>query len=182
LLTIKLDEIEDKGLSLEGETDPSDFPQLVELAREEIASFPEPIHYRIEISRLMDLIEVKGHVSTELRLACGRCLDSYQIPFSSDFLVTYSKSLPDCFDDDDEETELSAEEMGMTLISGEELSLLEPLQEQLLIALPVQPLCSRDCKGLCPFCGDNLNLNRCDCTEESFDTRFAALKNFKVEE
>lgn len=35
---------------------------------------------------------------------------------------------------------------------------LEPLvREYLLIEMPISPTCKEDCKGLCTFCGENLN-------------------------
>jgi len=179
LLNIQLDEINDKGLLLKGEADSDSFPQLVEMVEDGVADFPGPVRYQLNISHLAGLIEVKGHVDAVLLLMCGRCLDSYQMPFSSDFFLTYSKDLPECYDED-EETELSAEEMGLIQIEGEELSLLEPLQEQLLMAMPIQPLCQTGCKGLCPDCGCNLNIETCACVEEQFDTRFSSLKNFKA--
>lgn len=180
MLNVQLDEIKDSGLSLEGEVAPGEFPQLAEMVAAGEATFPEQVKYRIEISRLIDMIEVAGHIESVLELKCGRCLESYQMPFSSDFFLTYSKELPEFDDDDGEETELSAEEMGLILIEGEELELLEPLQEQLMMAMPIQPICRNECKGLCPICGCNLNTATCQCVEEKFDTRFDALKNFKI--
>ena len=182
MLNIQIDEIKENGLLLEGEVSPDAFPLLVEITDEGTASFPQAVHYRFNVSRLVDMIEVSGFIDAVVELSCGRCLDSYQMPFSSNFFLAYTQQLPVCTDDEDEdeETELSAEEMGLTLLEGDEISLAEPLQEQLLMALPIQPLCQNDCNGLCPVCGCNLNKINCGCEEPSFDTRFASLKEFKV--
>ena len=52
---------------------------------------------------------------------------------------------------------------------------LEPLaRDAVLLGLPLAPLCSEDCRGLCPTCGANLNLERCACEAPS-DPRWAAL-------
>ena len=48
--------------------------------------------------------------------------------------------------------------------------------EQFLLALPMKPLCSEGCKGLCTICGTNLNRGACDCKREWEDPRLAALK------
>ena len=37
------------------------------------------------------------------------------------------------------------------------------MHEQFVLTLPMKPLCSDDCKGLCPVCGTNLNRGTCDC-------------------
>ncbi len=94
--------------------------------------------------------------------------------------MAFTRQIPEVASDEDEEVELTADEMGLTLVEDETISLLEPLQEQVLMALPIQPLCRNDCKGLCAHCGNNMNLGDCGCEEPLFDSRFASLKNFKV--
>lgn len=50
--------------------------------------------------------------------------------------------------------------------------------EYLSINLPTRLLCSEDCKGLCPHCGKNLNLEDCDCAKKQVDPRLAGLMDF----
>ena len=53
---------------------------------------------------------------------------------------------------------------------------LEPLAgEALTLNLPLAPLCTEDCRGLCPTCGADLNLGACDCPPPAADLRWAAL-------
>ncbi len=53
---------------------------------------------------------------------------------------------------------------------------LTPLaREAILLDLPLAPVCSPDCKGLCPTCGADLNRGSCDCAPVSGDARWAAL-------
>ncbi|MBQ6602974.1 MAG: DUF177 domain-containing protein [Eubacterium sp.] len=40
---------------------------------------------------------------------------------------------------------------------------------------PIRVLCKEDCKGLCSHCGANLNVTTCDCKEEAYDPRMAAI-------
>jgi len=55
---------------------------------------------------------------------------------------------------------------------------LSPLvREYMLLDIPIKPLCSTDCKGLCPVCGENLNETQCGHTTESIDPRLAVLKS-----
>ena len=44
----------------------------------------------------------------------------------------------------------------------------------MLLELPLAPLCSEDCQGLCPVCGANRNTEPCDCAPVA-DPRWAAL-------
>ena len=53
------------------------------------------------------------------------------------------------------------------------------VMEQLHLALPMKPLCSETCKGLCPQCGTNLNTGSCNCDPRWEDPRLAALKALK---
>jgi uncharacterized protein len=52
----------------------------------------------------------------------------------------------------------------------------EMLREYVLLELPMQPLCRPDCRGLCPECGADLNVEQCSCGSTSVDERFAALR------
>ncbi len=53
---------------------------------------------------------------------------------------------------------------------------LTPLaREAILLDLPLAPVCTADCQGLCPTCGADLNGGPCDCAPVSGDPRWAAL-------
>jgi uncharacterized protein len=54
------------------------------------------------------------------------------------------------------------------------------VEEVIFINLPMKPLCSPDCRGLCPVCGANRNKEKCFC-EEAIDPRLAVLKNWAKE-
>ena len=59
-------------------------------------------------------------------------------------------------------------------LAGDELDL-EPLaRDAVLLELPLAPLCTEDCQGLCPTCGANRNTESCDCAPPA-DPRWAAL-------
>lgn len=59
---------------------------------------------------------------------------------------------------------------------------LEPLaREALLVELPLAPLCSAGCRGLCPTCGAELNAGPCECAPEQGDPRWQVLDALKGE-
>ena len=68
---------------------------------------------------------------------------------------------------------------GVIFFNGEEIDLMEGIQEQAVLAFPIQPLCQHHCKGLCPKCGANLNKGDCGCDRRSRNSQFAVLKNLK---
>jgi uncharacterized protein len=51
------------------------------------------------------------------------------------------------------------------------------LRENVLLNLPLQPLCRADCRGLCPHCGVNLNESSCGCQVQEDDPRLAPLQH-----
>jgi uncharacterized protein len=59
------------------------------------------------------------------------------------------------------------------------LELEDILREQVLLALPMQRVCSETCKGICPACGKNRNETACDCKPE-VDDRWGALRNLEL--
>jgi uncharacterized protein len=63
---------------------------------------------------------------------------------------------------------------------GHVLDLEPTLREQILLALPMDALCSEACKGLCPNCGQNLNEATCDCRADVADPRWAKLRELKL--
>ena len=59
------------------------------------------------------------------------------------------------------------------------LELEDILREQVLLALPMQRVCSEACKGICPDCGKNRNETACDCKPD-VDDRWGALRNLEL--
>ena len=55
------------------------------------------------------------------------------------------------------------------------LDLSEVLRQYLLTSEPLKTLCRRDCKGLCPECGADLNGETCRCEGVPVDPRWGAL-------
>lgn len=126
------------------------------------------------------MVEVEGTAETEVKLVCSRCLTEFAQPVTTRFALTFTEELPQFEGEDEEEVELSAEDMGLSLFDGEEIDLRDAIAEQVIMSLPLRPLCSEGCKGLCQFCGADLNEGDCGCQPSPFNAKFDALKAFKV--
>ena len=50
------------------------------------------------------------------------------------------------------------------------------VRQAIILAVGMKPLCSEDCRGLCPDCGVNLNKQSCRCASEKIDPRWEGLK------
>ena len=64
---------------------------------------------------------------------------------------------------------------------GNGLPLNDVLREVVLLALPMQLVCSEDCKGICPVCGQNRNQRACGCQPVAADDRWSKLKDLRAE-
>jgi len=105
-------------------------------------------------------ILVKGKLEAAVELSCSRCLNLFNCPITLNIEEEYFPTIdmasgasllvpdePDCF----------------TINERHELNLTEAIRQCALLAIPMKPLCREDCAGLCPNCGQNLNLGPCSC-------------------
>ena len=178
---IHIDQLTDTELRLEFEEKPETFPVLAEMIKTGECGFPAPVKARLRVFRIGDIIEVEGVFKTTTLQACGRCLNNYETQLASEIALTYTPERHGSIDDlSRDEIELSPEDAGMITFNGDRIDLREGIQEQILMALPVRPLCRESCKGLCPQCGANLNKGDCGCDHAPRNTQFSALKKLKL--
>jgi uncharacterized protein len=118
-------------------------------------------------------ILVKGVLNTEVELTCSRCLELFRCPLTLKITEEYFPTV-----DVVSGTPLSVpDELGcFTIDENHELDLTEAVHQYALLAVPMKPLCRQDCAGLCPICGQNLNLGECQCLSPEADPRWAKLK------
>jgi uncharacterized protein len=132
---INLNQILPEGLVLEEELQ----PQVLQLEIEGL-DFKTPVKVRAEISRATNAVLAKLTLETKILAACSRCLSACEIIFEKncqlDYLINKGDRVID-FDPD--------------------------IRQEIILDYPVKPLCSRNCKGLCPKCGKNLNAGKCNC-------------------
>lgn len=122
-------------------------------------------------------ILVRGHLQGQLELNCSRCLEGFGAPVAADFdllLVPGPETLSA------EGEELSPQDLDLDFYSGEVVDLESLLKEQIILMVPLKPLCSETCAGLCPHCGANVNRESCACKEEKLGRPFAELAKLKV--
>ena len=181
-LILHVEQIKGKEFSHEFEENPRVFPIIAEMIKNRQCEFLKPFNIHLKAFSVREIFEVQGTLKTSIRLPCSRCLKDFDAPLASDFELSYTKEIPGLMDVfDEEEIELKVEEIGMFYFKGEEIDLQQGIQEQVVMAMPLQPLCDKNCKGLCPRCGSDLNLGDCGCEHEPGANKFAALKNLKLD-
>lgn len=97
---------------------------------------------------------------------CVRCLTDFTLPLEVDFTELYAF------------TRNGMSESGLLLPEDAQIDLSPLVREYMFLAIPIQPLCSTACKGLCPICGANQNESVCVHPEGEIDPRLNLLKSW----
>lgn len=114
------------------------------------------------------LVQVKLHAT--LHTECVRCLNDFYQPLFTDFTEVYAFSRKSVTDSE------------LILPEDAHINLRPLIREYMLLDIPIKPLCSPECKGLCLICGENLNESTCDHEPDSIDPRLSVLKSLLDEQ
>lgn len=156
----------------------SSFPVLQEMEAAGECSFTGSVEVTLKACREMDHYRVEGALAVPVQLTCSRCLCSFDKAVSSRFTIFFREGV--AAQEDEDELELAEQDLISTSFSGDEIDLMPEIAEQVALEIPLKPLCSEACKGLCPTCGADLNRGGCSCAVEQKSSKFAVLKDFKV--
>jgi uncharacterized protein len=136
---------------------------------------PEPIraedvlikhlHGSLRLTRTPQGILIQGKLQAWTPVECVRCLKPFE--------QTYEVEISELFS---LETANSSENNPYVVDEGGIIDLTPIVREEGILAVPIQVLCSPDCKGLCAECGADLNEGPCGCEEDSIDPRLAPLR------
>ncbi|MBN1486424.1 MAG: DUF177 domain-containing protein [Anaerolineae bacterium] len=126
----------------------------------------EYLQGEITFTRVAKEILTRANLDASVQVDCTRCLESFFQPVIIELDDTIG--LPGA--------ELSPE--NPVRVTDDGWADLAPLiRECAWLSLPLNPVCSVDCQGLCLQCGGNLNQGACTCSDyDSIDPRWDALK------
>lgn len=133
--------------------------------------FNEPIKVEADVIFTQEDILVEGEITAKAYVICNCCLEQFTLDIEASlrerFITVAQYNLL---------TEKEQEDESLNCYQNGQINL-EPIIEQALrLALPMRAVCKEDCRGLCPKCGCNLNLNKCECKVEEGDPRLAVLQ------
>ncbi|MCI9319498.1 MAG: DUF177 domain-containing protein [Lachnospiraceae bacterium] len=111
---------------------------------------------------------VEGTVKLKFKVECARCLAEVPLTMELDFdrIVTS----PDVTTEEEETDDLS-------FMEGYQLNVETFVYNEIIGNWPAKILCKEDCKGICPKCGQNLNIKDCGCDTFVPDPRMAAIQD-----
>ena len=137
-----------------------------------------PVDLAFTIFKDKDRFRLDGRVRTRLELTCSRCLEPFTMPVDLAFDLRYR---PRTENAGEGEREVEEDDMTDAFYENDAIDLGQLMHEQFYLALPMKPLCSDECRGLCPQCGTNWNRGTCACPRGWDDPRLAALRVLKKE-
>jgi uncharacterized protein len=96
-------------------------------------------------------VVIRGSLKADLVVPCARCLEPAKIAVREDIsaLAVPRAALREVAGDD-EDADLSPETADMIPYDGETLVLDDLVRDELLLAVPMIPLCSEGCEGISP--------------------------------
>jgi uncharacterized metal-binding protein YceD (DUF177 family) len=116
---------------------------------------PAGLSLRGSITPTGDDYLLRADLRGDLEATCARCLEPARVHIDVPIVITYVFSGSEDVPEEDED------EVGLVTFSGGELDLSDQVRDELVLAIPFNPLCHEGCKGLCPLCGSNRNVVAC---------------------
>lgn len=139
----------------------------------------EEIHLEMRLESVTQGVLVSAQLSTIAEGQCMRCLEPVEFEIERWIQELY-RYAPEKAHTKAERKRAAAEEdyLDLTdeyLMDGEIMDLAGPIRDAIILSLPINPLCSEDCPGLCPICGVKWNALSPDHSHEFIDARWAGL-------
>ncbi|MFA5388452.1 MAG: DUF177 domain-containing protein [Candidatus Omnitrophota bacterium] len=105
----------------------------------EAMSFVRPIDVKANVSKSGAEIFVDVAVEAAVEYTCSKCLAKFEDIFRKKFSIVREVKPAEIVELDDE------------------------IRQEIILDYPMKAICKAECKGLCPNCGQNLNIGECDC-------------------
>jgi len=138
-MKIYIDKIPPEGLELQEQIEPRKIALDLKLPS---ISFTKSIDVKARVSRIGDEIFVDLSLKAPVEYRCSRCLVKIEDILKKHFNINHEVGSEDILEID------------------------EDIRQEMILDYPMKVVCRPDCKGLCPNCGQNLNIAGCECTKD----------------
>jgi uncharacterized protein len=137
---------------------------------------------QLDVTPVGKSFDVRGCVKASYGEMCSFCASQFELPVNEKFhelvLIDGQNEIKG-FD----ESWSPDGEVGVTVIDDpNKYDVSTLIREVVALAEPTQPVCREGCKGLCTYCGEDLNERTCNCAEsqKSGNSPFSILKKLKL--
>jgi len=174
-LQINISNIPEEGLNLRFSKNGEWFHRSLPMG-DDCGLHVQKIDVQCLVEKVLKNVSIKGRMEAGIEIECCRCLEKFN------FLegIAFKYILTPAGDLEKDELELTYEDLEYGHYEGDIIDMGQIIVEQVVLQVPIKPLCGDSCKGLCPVCGVNLNIEKCDHETQQASSPFAALKNFRV--
>ncbi len=140
-----------------------------------------PIYVDLRVEAVAQGVLATGTVSAEALGECTRCLDPVTFDIEETFqeLFHYQLDYRQKPKSNPTEALVDLDEVELLEMEGDFINLEGPIRDALVLNLPLNPLCSEDCPGLCPTCGLKWIDLPADHAHAASDIRWAGLTDWK---
>lgn len=133
---------------------------------------PLDVNLRAEALHGGDVL-VRASLRGDVTQSCTRCLVTVNVPVVEDVTILFG---PVDEANPENDGDVRPIDPGAVL-----LDLAPAIREELVLSIPAYAVCSQACKGLCPRCGVDLNVETCQCVTGEADPRWDALRALKTD-
>jgi len=131
-MKIRVNRIPADGMEEHASYDPTE----LDMERDDV-HLSEPFEVEAMITKATEELIVSVEVRCPVQMTCGRCLEEFSETLAKDAVFTYRVQ------------------------PNDEVDITDDVRQEIMLAYPMVPLCSAECKGLCVSCGQNLNEGAC---------------------
>jgi uncharacterized metal-binding protein YceD (DUF177 family) len=125
------------------------------------------VHLHLRLESVMEGVLVTGDLDVPVTGSCARCLEPIEDTLHLDVQELYAY--------EGSTTEATSEEDEVRRIEGDFLDLAPLVRDTVVLNLPLAPVCTDDCAGLCVDCGQRLDDLPADHHHDIVDARWAGL-------
>ncbi len=153
-------------LNCDGKRMPIDVSLELKSGEQDDFRILEQVTLKGEIVNVGGSLELSAEGHTKLERVCDRCAET----FISELNFPVEERMKKVENEDSQQ-----EDPDILFIEGTSIDLSELVYTGLCLNLPSKSLCSEECKGVCPICGQNRNQQLCTCDDRPTDPRFDVL-------
>ena len=144
--------------------------------------------FALEASLVGEKVSIEGGMSGQVGLECSRCAKRYPHALCESYRLLLEPIQDERLEDPEGQQALAAngvclgEDLGQGFYRGPVIGLDDFFGEVIALAMPIQPVCQEDCRGVCAHCGEDRNGASgpvCDCEDEKIESPFAVLAALK---
>jgi uncharacterized protein len=121
----------------------------------------DSVELELRLESVYEGILATGEVFALAEAQCSRCLEEMKLEVEVDFQELFAYSVQS----DDE-----------LIVDGEHIDLTQVVTDSVVLSLPFQPVCTKDCPGLCAECGFRMVQDPGHQHQNAVDSRFSALE------